>query len=277
MPAEKQTEEFEKVTWKVGLDYMLGDTLIYASASTGYKDGLFNIGALGPIGAAVEPETLDAYEVGVKGELFDSRLRYQLAGFYYVQHDPQVYIVLNNATSLINAGEASVSGFELEADALITSRLSMRAAFTYLDAEYEEFDNAPFYAPNPAPPYGLIGPFPTDGSGQSLPRAPEVSVVVGFEYTVPVGRGELSLVGNYNYVSRYYFDVDHMGKSGDYSLVDANVSYRFGESGVSAALWGSNLLDEEFYVADQQVLGMAGLEGVANEPRRFGLRLSYEY
>lgn len=277
VPYEKQTEDFEKVTWKVGLDYTLGGTLLYLSASTGYKDGLFNIGTLGPLGAPVKPESLDAYELGIKGESFENRLRYQLAGFYYEQQDSQVYIVLNNATSLINAGKASVTGAELEADVYINSRLALRGAITYLDAKYDSFDNAPYYEPNPSPPYGLIGPFARDGSGAPLPRAPELSASFGFEYEFPLGDGELSLVGNCNYVSRYYFDVDKLGKSGNYSLVDSQISYRFASSNVTVSLWGSNLLNEEFYVADQEVLGMGGLEGVANEPRRYGVRLSYNY
>jgi iron complex outermembrane receptor protein len=275
VPAHGSTTD-DKTTWKAVLDYKPADTLYYVSASTGYKDGLFNIGTLTSLGEPVKPESLNAYEVGLKSELLERRLRFQLAAFYYKQNNPQVYVVENQSTALINAGGAHVKGFEAEGDATIMSNLLVRGGITYLDAKYTDFPNAPGYEPNPNPPYGLLGPFPIDATGRTLPLAPKISASFGFEYQIPTFEA-LSIAANYHYVSQYYFAPDLRARSGDYSLVDAQISYRTQDDKAKISLWGSNLLGRKFYEVGSEVSGQQGFEGQPNLPRQYGLRLTYQF
>src|SRR3546814_19184383 len=67
---------------------------LYVSYNRGYKSGGFNlldVGALnrptGHVSPSYNPEIVDAYEVGLKSDLFDRRLRLNVAAFYYDYKD----------------------------------------------------------------------------------------------------------------------------------------------------------------------------------------------
>jgi iron complex outermembrane recepter protein len=70
--------------WRIGLDYQVDPhILVYTSAATGYRPPAFNPR---PFQAdqfvAVSGESLLAYEIGEKADLFDRRLRVNIAAFY---------------------------------------------------------------------------------------------------------------------------------------------------------------------------------------------------
>ena len=81
-----------KLTWKTGLDYQVTrDNLLYGSVSTGFKPGGGNPGtAPAVVPANYAPETITAFEVGSKNEMFDKRLVANLAGFYYIRQEHAV-------------------------------------------------------------------------------------------------------------------------------------------------------------------------------------------
>ena len=84
-PAVNVAEANNAWTGKVGLEYDLAEkTMAYGSWSTGFKPGGGNISA-NPIvlGYTYQPETIKAWELGVKTTQLDGKLRLNLAGFYY--------------------------------------------------------------------------------------------------------------------------------------------------------------------------------------------------
>jgi iron complex outermembrane receptor protein len=70
--------------WRAGLDYQINTgTMVYASASTGYRPAAFNPRPFQPTQfKGVDGENLIAYELGAKADLFDRRLRINAAVFY---------------------------------------------------------------------------------------------------------------------------------------------------------------------------------------------------
>jgi iron complex outermembrane receptor protein len=70
--------------WRVGLDYQVDPrVLVYMSAATGYRPPAFNPRPFQPDQfVAVSGESLLAYEVGEKADLWDRRLRLNIAAFY---------------------------------------------------------------------------------------------------------------------------------------------------------------------------------------------------
>lgn len=69
--------------WKAGIDYRFTDELmLYASAGTGYRLPGFNVRPSQPGQEGQTPgEALRSYEIGAKSEMFDRRLRLNLAAF----------------------------------------------------------------------------------------------------------------------------------------------------------------------------------------------------
>ncbi|MBF7014987.1 TonB-dependent receptor [Novosphingobium resinovorum] len=177
---------WDNIGWKLGIDYKVTpDTLLYASWARGFKSGGF-VGRLGQASdiGPFNPEKVDTFEVGAKTDLFDRRLRLNLAGFYTNYRDMQVaqnYILPDGTTigtSIFNAAKAEIKGFELEATALPFDGLTFTGSLAYLDAKYKTFD---FLDPG-----GAI----VDLSGRPLQNSPKWSASAGATYETAVGGGK---------------------------------------------------------------------------------------
>jgi iron complex outermembrane recepter protein len=147
------TANFEKVTWRVGLDYQITDrNLLYASVSSGFNSGGFNgsqaAAALGR--ETFAPQTVTAFEIGSKNRFFDNTLQLNLSAFYnkYSNLQEQRQIPVGNTTLSIieNSGKARSYGAELEAVWRPVNELTFNASFSYLNARYTEYNQvaAPF-------------------------------------------------------------------------------------------------------------------------------------
>lgn len=181
------SRNFSKVTWRLGIDYDSPLGLIFASVSTGYKAGGFNDGceigtgttcALPANALYYNPETLTAYEAGVKFDLAND-VRLNATVFHYDYNGLQLSQVANLCGGpcqvTTNAAAAKVDGLELELNVQATENLGLRGSLNYIDARYAEFE------PQPG----------VDLSGRALNRSPEFTWSIGLDYVVPVGDGEL--------------------------------------------------------------------------------------
>ena len=147
------TATFKKATWRLGLDYQLtDDSLLYASASTGFSSGGFNgsqaAAALGR--ETFAPQTVTAFEIGSKNRFANNSIQLNLSAFYnkYSALQEQRQIPVGNTTLSIieNSGKARSYGTELEAIWKPVDALTLNASFAYLNAEYTKYDQvaAPF-------------------------------------------------------------------------------------------------------------------------------------
>src|SRR5690606_17170072 len=169
---------FSSFTPKVGLNFTISDTkFAYASASRGFKSGGFNIGSYQ--NTPFNPEKIWSYEVGLKSDLLDRRLRFNLAAFYYDYTDLQVQDVEGNNTIVRNAATAGITGVELESTALITPAFQLDFNATYLDSEFKDTCLADPKRPLPQPEPGCTGPNQQNLEGRQLPRAPEFKMSLG--------------------------------------------------------------------------------------------------
>jgi len=137
--------ESEKVTGRLALEVDLGDaTMAYASYTRGFKPGGSNLtfgreDVVSPIVVlpVFEEETIDAYEVGVKTDLADGRVRLNGAAFFYTYDnlqyqatDPEVF-----QGGVGNIPESEIMGAELELGAFVTDSLIFDARLAWLDTE----------------------------------------------------------------------------------------------------------------------------------------------
>lgn len=180
------------LTGRVALSYQFdGGPLVYASYNRGYRSGAFNGGGYTSSAGInyINPETVNAYEVGVKGRFFDM-LTLSAAGFYYDYKNQQVQDTRPGPVSfLVNAPKSEVYGAEAEAVLRVSPALSFNAAIGVLHATYKELT--------------LQG---TDLSGNDLPFAPRLTAQGGLDLSLLSGnRGKLVFSPNIAYFSRQYF------------------------------------------------------------------------
>ena len=137
----------DKVTYLGRATYKLGFVNFYASYSTGWKAGAFNLStdARAPdangIGRTANPENVTLYEAGAKAAFQGGYLN--LAVFKQRIKGFQSNAFTGTGYSLVNAGEESVKGVEVEGAYRPINWLSLFGAATYLDPKYDSFLMAP--------------------------------------------------------------------------------------------------------------------------------------
>jgi iron complex outermembrane recepter protein len=289
----KIKDKADEPTWRVSLSWQATeDTFLYATYSRGFKAGGFNdqIGGFHPFvnadgsdddaafadaASATKPEKADSFEAGVKTELFDRRLRFNLTGFYVEYSDLQKQIVVpitvggqpNQVTRFFNAAQATVKGVEAELTAVPTDGLTLRGVLGYQDGKYDEY----------------VTPIPAgyDLASAPLDRAPEWQWTIDATYEVPVGDYKLVFNGNANYVDRNLFtqsitSPDENTYLNARTLLNASITLAEAADRYYVRAVGRNLSDERYRTASQ-VVGGLWANSQYGQPRYYGIELGLKF
>lgn len=263
---------FDSFTPKLGLDFrMKENVLLYASIQKGFKSGGYNIGSSQRV--PFEPETIWAYEAGIKSDLADGRVRFSLAAFHYEYENLQAQDSIQNQPIIRNVGEAKVDGVEIETLAVIAGNFQVDASATYLDARFTKGElTEPL---RPAPLTQAPGTVLRDLDGLRLPRAAEWKFNVGAQTRWAFrDMGEFILRADYGWQSKIYYTVFNIDAASQdsYGLLNARAQYTPGHGNWSIALFGKNLGDEEYFTNQILTGTFYGAEfvGSLGAPRTYG-------
>ena len=274
-PRFDRTRGFGKLTYKVGLDHHFNpNVMTYASVSTGYKSGTYNAVSIGS--GALNPETVTTYEFGLKMELLDHRLRLDGAVFRNNLKDLQVQSSQMGIETVINAGSARSQGVEVESTALLARGLTARLSATYLQAEFLDFSDAPYFYQRPGGGNGLGS---INARGKVLPRAPRESMDAGLNYVVNVSSvGKFAFDTNVAYSSKFYWDSDNVISEGPLTIVNASGTFtpRRAEA-LSIRLWVKNLTNKGYYSIEYEEQGPAGFAASPAAPRTVGGEFRFKF
>lgn len=269
--------KYSEPTWRLALEHEFSDAVLaYVSYNRGFKSGLFIVSEF--TAPPVNPETIDAYEIGLKTDLFNRTLRVNASAFHYNYKDIQLSRLPpgGGAAQLFNAAEGEINGFELETSWFVPmdhGRLQLNASASVLDTEYTSFPNAPVTTPNPAG--GNILTF-ADVSGNNMIRAPEWTASASADYTIPVGPGELGLNLSYYHNDGFFWEADNRIEQEPYDLINAQIGYSFGQDlRYRVRVWGRNLADEPYY----SYVATSGLGDLAqaSPPRIYGVTFDFAF
>ena len=230
----------KKPTWRIALDHQFtADVLGYVSYNRGIKSGGFNI--LNPANPAYQPERLDAYEAGLKTELFDRHVRLNIGGFYYNYDNLQVTQFVNLAQSVVNGAKARLYGVDVDFNMRATSELSFSGGFELLHARFTSYPNAAGSVPKPAGGATLTV---IDATGNRIPQSQGFAgtLAADYEHAVSFGTLHFNLTANYN--GDYKFEPDNFLTQGAYTLLNTSLTWRSADSKYSVQIWGRNLFDE---------------------------------
>ncbi|TRX55019.1 TonB-dependent receptor [Thalassomonas sp. M1454] len=285
---------------RVSLDWQVNDTVFtYASAAKGFKPGGVNTAdGNGDVSSGeYKPETLWAYEIGAKAFSEENNAMVSIAAFYWDYTDQQTpFTVVDQQTGMantatINAGETSVTGFEMEAMWLMSDNFTWTTGYVYSDAQYEDFNVSEAIAASGLPAriskvdQALSGNAEGDYSGNQLPLSAEHSLTTSFKYTQEFGslEGFAELFGQYR--SKRYIDSGEKAYLPEYDEWDLNV-------GVIGKNWKviayvENLFDDDkiksalgnvdygFFPNGSSVPW--GTQYTLPQPRTAGIRASYSF
>jgi iron complex outermembrane recepter protein len=272
-PRDRRT--WRRFTPKATLDYTTGNTLVYATFSRGYKAGLFNLSDANAFGP-VNPESLTAYEVGVKSEFLERKIRLNAAAYFYDYKNLQVSQTGGNGGGIVpflqNAATAKAYGVEATLTVAATRELTLRASAAWEHTEFTSFPNAASF---------LIGPSGNlnqeiDATGERLPRAPKWVASGGFDYRVDLGGGgKLLASADAYYNSGFTWVVGTGIREPSYFLLNATVGYLFPGEKLSLTAFGTNLTDKHYAV--NKLITPVSIAVRDAAPRMYGIRLRWRY
>ena len=253
-----QSNDTTTFTPRVGVLYKAtGDLNLYATISRGYKSGGYNPSFAASSDLYYKPESGWNYEIGLKGTSFDNAVSYSLSAFDFEWDNKQAYYYNGFFVTIANARAARSYGAEGALEWHLTDGLQFGAQVGLLSANFTDFSNAGDSSTGAS----------VDATGFRLPLAPRLSSNLSAQYTYPIAvDGKLVARLDYNFRSRFYFDVLQQSPQGGYGLLNAMLSYSMPEWSVS--LYGHNLSDQRYLS-----YAYSTAQGVAGAPRTFEVLL----
>jgi iron complex outermembrane receptor protein len=244
--------------------------MTYVQASTGFRGAGFNPRPALP--SQIIPfgtETLTSYEIGVKNELLDRRLRVNAAAFFSEYDDIQLTARIPDlagfpANVRVNAGEAEIHGLELEISARLAERLSIDGQVAWTHFRYTDLGLAA----------GLPGGPTLDTDPVYTPR---VRYSLWAHYSAPLAprAGAITLDGGYVWQDRLFTDAANtpLLAVGSYGLLNARLTWSSPDERWSVAAFGTNLTDAAYYYGKMFISGNGQVKGIPGRPREWGLTL----
>jgi len=270
VPTDRE-KSWDKVTPKVLFEYKTGNEgLLYAQYTQGFKSGVINIGSLNDV---IDPEFVDAYEVGYKMPFADGRASLRAAAFYYDYTDLQVgFVNESSVVETVNAASARNQGLELELLGRLTEDLSAEFSATYLDAEYTDFETGDYRQG-----FDIV-----NLKGNQLQNAPKYTVHAALDYKHAVSE-QGSVVGRIeaSYQDKVYFtEFNNDDAVQDaYGLLNLSGGYEGGDGRWSVTGWVRNLTDELIISNNIITAPLYGSVRVGSllPPRTYGLTVAYNF
>ena len=291
-------DEIDETTGKFAIEHDVDeDTMMYASYTKGFKPGGSNLTFGWPeddeqnFGAKPAPqliyplfnsEIIDAYELGLKTDLMDGRMRANVSAFMYDYEnlqfqstDPDVY-----RGGVANIPESEMSGVELELIGIISDTLSMDLRISTLDteitADFEALDNI-------KAEFGFFGDEPEryaqreNLKGNKLAKSPEFTANFGLQYN-GVSKAGLPVKSTFELIHRSdfqqrVFNSPFVDQVDSYTIVNFTYSTETSDSsGVDFMIL--NAFDKDgVNSAMTDVFGVAGTGIELIPPRQFILRV----
>ncbi len=276
-----------QLTYLGGVNYKLDeDTLLYGKFSTGFVSG----GTLSTL--TYKPEKARSWELGVKTEQFDHRLRSNLALFdarySNLQYDTSGSLTGLASTALfsqaiVNQGDAHALGFELENTVALTHNITFTGNVGYTNFKFEQATIPPGLASLSGPP------------GFQAQQRPDFTGTLGAEYTSDElwWGSHLTARIDANFRSETLMTSNTISSTSPNAadpavlaaatspfvwLVNTRVALAdidLGSTQAEVALWSKNLLDEREIT---QYVGLGPVGSVIYEPARtFGVDVRFDF
>ncbi len=286
---------WDDTLWKLGFEYDLNqDTLLYFTASTGFRAGGFNGGAIidylqaseGRDVSLYDPEEVEAMEIGFKTSLLDGRMTLNVAAFQndYTSMHAQSFVLIPGETAVSeyteNGGEVDAKGLEVEMQWAPTDQWYISANLAYLDAQFGQYDVAALSA------LGDLGGRQDDTvlslKGYEPANSPELTMGGQISYDFDLGdMGTLTPLLQFTYTSDYYtYDINVRGTDqeahtkSDFRLIWNNANDDFKVEG-----YVLNIEDEA--VMNRSVISQSGdvarVQVNWNRPRTWGVSATYSF
>ena len=261
---------FSELQPKASLAYRFHDHLLgYVTIGKGFRAGGFNNLAPGSnFQPGFDKESLASYEVGLKANSADGRIRAG-ASLFYIDYDDQQYFLFDQTGTQanINVKKSEITGGEFELSVAPSDRFQFDLGLGFTDSEISEYEDIP----------GVLVPASAI-VGRKVPGAPVWTLNLALQHTKPL-KGTLDLVSRLDYEHRdkTYWTLDNLDTQPAYDLT--NLSVELGNDRWSTRLFVNNLTDEEYieWFFAARFIGLPADIAWPSAPRQVGLEYSIRF
>ncbi|WBX84716.1 TonB-dependent receptor [Sphingosinicella microcystinivorans] len=265
----------DSLTGQINLAYTVAqDVLAYANYSRGSKSGGLSLGTL-PAGVSpvVKPETIDAWEVGVKSQFWDRRVTLNTAAYWIEVENYQAAITENIGNTnafrryISNIPGVRSRGFEVDLTVAPSQYVRFTASAAYNDAVYKDYTNAQV-APNRRNEGAT-----QDLSGVQLANAPKFIYSLSTDLAYPLSDDD-EAYARVDFSHRSSNDTS--GTNSQYTRIDGygilngRIGLRVDDQKFDVSVWARNLLNKKYFTA-LSVANLGLITGNIGDPRTIGL------
>ncbi|WP_343612725.1 TonB-dependent receptor [Novosphingobium sp.] len=269
---------FSSGTWRAGLQFTPDrNTMIYATASTGFESGGVNdTGGNPAIPSSYAPQKVWAYEAGIKSKILGGKGEIEASGFYNKFSNLQINVYTPLVSYFGSAGQARSYGGELALRLDPVPNLHINTTLSFMNARYTRYISGNNF-------YGASGgadPVSVDLAGKKIPQSPDFKATVLASYDIDLGKaGTLTPSGNwlhsggyyttdYNTVLDYQKAYDKLGASLRWSAAKGNNTY--------IEAYGDNLTNQATLLSG--VVGrLERIQVSYGAPRTYGVRVGTKF
>ena len=254
-----------EVAGRLQLNWKYSDAgLAYVGFNRGIKGGGFNApifgaGAFDDATFSYDPETLNAYEIGIKVDIGEIG-RVNAAAYYYDYENYQLFTIIGLDTITVNSPDAQASGFEVELQLAPSEGWDFMLGVAYNDAEAE-----------------LPG---TGGIRRRPIQSPEWNVNGLVRYSMPAFNGEIAFQVDADYRDDLTFALSGTPNVAQDAYTVANISATYTSENWKLSAFVQNVGDEEYQVQafDLSGLDVFGLtEQYYGRPKWWGISARYDW
>jgi outer membrane receptor protein involved in Fe transport len=280
-PAPAVAVSDSKVTWDLSAFYKIDeDVSVYAKVASGFRGPSIQGRdiAFGSPASSAKSETILSYELGLKSELFERRVRLNGAVFAYTIDDPQFSAVGggSNSNRLINAKKGEAYGLELDSEFVVTENFVVTAGYSYAHTKIK--DSALAVAPCAA--CTVTDQLTAGGlalvNGNPFPNAPKYTFDFTARYSVPVATGELFAFTDWKrqgYTNLFLYQSKEFYSKGDFEG-GLKLGYANKEGGWEVAAFARNITNESNV---KGAIDFNNLTAFVNEPRVIGVSVDARF
>ena len=269
-----------EVSGNISLNYNINDDVsIYGRFARGFRAPSIQGRVLfGNAVTVAQSETLNSFEVGVKSQLMDNRLRLNVAAYVLDMSDQQLTAGsgVANANQLINAESSKGSGFEMDAELLATENLSLSLGLSFNSTEIDDPNLSILPCGAPCTVLDPAGSFPGSVSidGNDLPRAPEWTSNFVARYVMPLQNGDMVFQTDWVYRDDFSMFLYNSAEFHAPSLLEGGLNVGYVTQSWEVGVYVRNITDELELIA---AIDFNNLEGIINEQRTYGLEATFRF
>jgi len=280
-PAPSVSVSDSKVTWDLSAFYTLQENVsVYAKVASGFRGPSIQGRdiAFGSPASSAKSETIMSYELGLKSELFERRVRLNGAIFTYTIDDPQFSAVGggSNSNRLINAKKGEAYGLELDSEFVVTPNFVVTAGYSYAHTKIKDST----LAVAPCAACTVTDQLTAGGlalvNGNPFPNAPKYTFDFTARYSYPLATGELFAFTDWKmqgYTNLFLYQSKEFYSKGDFEG-GLKVGYANKDAGWELAAFARNITNESNI---KGAIDFNNLTAFVNEPRVFGVSLNASF